>query len=53
LTPSLEILLKKPVITGAYELLHGEYELHVGGRAPGYAPSEAVGEPLRTVLRVV
>lgn len=38
---------------GGYELLHGEYELHVGGRAPGHAPGNAVGEPLQTSLRVV
>ena len=36
---------------GQFELLHGGYELHVGGRAPGAAPG-GVEEPLTTMLRV-
>jgi hypothetical protein len=38
---------------GSFELLHGDYELHVGGRAPGYAPSAQVATPLTRTLRVV
>ena len=36
---------------GQFELLHGGYELHVGGRAPGAAPG-GVEAPLTTMLRV-
>jgi hypothetical protein len=40
---------------GQYQLLHGEYELFVGGRAPGSenAATADVPEPLRATLRVV
>eukprot|EP01043_Picozoa_sp_COSAG02_P000111 COSAG02_NODE_2_length_75708_cov_87.013953_14_plen_423_part_00 len=40
---------------GQYELLHGEYDLFVGGRAPGSVGTATtdVAEPLRTTLRVV
>ena len=40
---------------GQYELLHGEYKLSVGGRAPGLSPAAntEVSEPLRATLRVV
>ena len=36
---------------GEFELLHGGYELTVGGRAPGAAPGD-VDEPLTRMLRV-
>ena len=41
---------------GSFALQRGEYELFVGGRAPGDAlgtPRGSAGEPLRRVLRVV
>lgn len=40
---------------GQYELLHGSYELSVGGRAPGFVPAAtaAASEPLRATLRVI
>ena len=38
---------------GQFVLLPGDYELHVGGRAPGPVSEGVVGEPLRRMLRVV
>ena len=44
---------------GQFGLLHGDYELHVGGRAPGYVPSSdddqmmQVEAPLTRTLRVI
>lgn len=40
---------------GQYELLHGEYQLSVGGRASGLSPAATteVSESLRATLRVI
>jgi hypothetical protein len=56
-TATVEVAADRLRLVGAdgqFGLLHGDYELHVGGRAPGYTPDAAqIGAPLTRTLRVV
>ena len=62
ITATVEVAAHRLRLVGAdgqFGLLHGDYELHVGGRAPGYAPASGgdgmtqVGAPLTRILRVI